>query len=67
MTQIILRRAASIINHAGQEVLWTFPEGDEQRMGLLGLKRFTKLQPHNLKDARRRLAAGILEENRYPW
>ena len=44
-----------------------FATGDEQRMMLLGLKRFTKIEPFNSKDARRRIADKLISENKYPW
>jgi hypothetical protein len=39
--------------------------GDEQRMILMGLRRFTKAQPFNSKDARRRIAAHLISNDRY--
>ena len=41
-------------------------DGDEQRMMLLGLKRFTKAEPFNSKDAKRRIANKLLSDNKYP-
>lgn len=32
---------------------------------LMGLKRFTKIDPMNLKDARRRVTDAMLAENKY--
>jgi len=32
---------------------------------LLGLNRFTKAEPFNVKDARRRIAARLIAEGRY--
>jgi hypothetical protein len=40
-------------------------EGDEQRLLAMGLKRFTKAELFNVKDARRRIAAGVIEANEY--
>jgi hypothetical protein len=40
-------------------------EGDEQRMLLMGLKRFTKIAPYNTKEARRRVAQKLIEANKY--
>jgi len=57
--------AADRINHAGKAAINAFAEGDEQRMMLLGLKRFTKSDNFNTKDARRRIAAKFIEEGRY--
>jgi hypothetical protein len=31
----------------------------------MGIKRFTKAQPYNSKDARRRIADALLEKNGY--
>lgn len=42
-----------------------FAEGDELRMMLMGLKRFTKQDPFNTKEARRKIAAKLIEENHY--
>ncbi len=60
-------RAANKVNMAGKEAIFAIAEGDEQRMMLLGLKRFTKTDAVNLKEVRRRIAAKLLEENRYPF
>ncbi len=32
---------------------------------LMGLKRFTKIEPLNLKDTRRRIADAMIAENKY--
>jgi alkylation response protein AidB-like acyl-CoA dehydrogenase len=55
------------VNKAGKEAINAFASGDEQRMMLLGLKRFTKFEPFNTKDARRRVADKLIAENKYPW
>ena len=39
------------INKSGKDAINSFAEGDEQRMILMGLKRFTKAEPFNTKDA----------------
>ncbi|XZF14677.1 acyl-CoA dehydrogenase family protein [Chitinophagaceae bacterium MMS25-I14] len=57
--------AADRLNHAGKNAINSFAEGDEQRMMLIGLKRFTKTNPYNTKEARRSLAAKLLEEGQY--
>ena len=53
------------INTAGKEAINAFATGDEQRMMLLGLKRFTKSGSYNTKDARRRIAEKLIGDNRY--
>ena len=57
--------AADRISHAGKCAINAFAEGDEQRMMLLGIKRFTKADNFNTKDARRRIAAKVIEEGKY--
>ncbi len=67
MMRCYLNDAIDKVNKAGKEAINAFAEGDEQRMMLLGLKRFTKSAPFNSKDARRRIAEKLIAENKYPW
>lgn len=53
--------AADKINKSGKDAINSFASGDEQRMMLLGIKRFTKVAPFNAKDARRRIAASLIQ------
>ena len=57
--------AADRIHKNGKDAINSFAEGDEQRMILMGLKRFTKAQPFNSKDARRRIADKLISDKRY--
>ena len=57
--------AADRINHAGKAAINAFAEGDEQRMMLMGIKRFTKGDNYNTKEARRRIAAVLIEKGQY--
>jgi len=57
--------AADRINKAGKDALNAFSEGDELRMMHIGLKRFTKLEPFNSKDARRRIADRLILDRGY--
>jgi len=59
--------AADRIHKNGKDAINSFAEGDEQRMILMGLKRFTKTQPFNSKEARRRIADHLISEKRYPF
>ena len=59
--------AADRIYKNGKDAINGFAEGDEQRMILMGLKRFTKAQPFNSKEARRRIADHLISERRYPF
>jgi alkylation response protein AidB-like acyl-CoA dehydrogenase len=65
MMRIYLNDAADRIHKNGKEAINSFSEGDEQRMMLMGLKRFTKTDPFNSKEARRRVAAKLVSENKY--
>ena len=56
---------ADLINKAGKDALNSFTEGDELRMMLMGLKRFTKTEPFNPKEARQLIASKIIEKNAY--
>lgn len=60
-TLVFIADAADRISHAGKNAVNAFAEGDEQRMMLLGIKRFTKVAPVNTKDARRRIAVALIE------
>lgn len=62
---IYLHEAVEKANNAGKTAITSFAEGDELRVMLMGLKRFTKIEPFNLKDARRRLAEASIEKNAY--
>jgi hypothetical protein len=67
MMRVYINDAADRINVAGKNAVNSYASGDEQRMMLMGLKRFTKVNPLNTKDARRRVAARIVEANAYPF
>ena len=65
MMHVYLNDAVDAVNKAGKEAINAFADGDEQRMMLLGLKRFTKMAPFNSKEARRRIAAKLCADNKY--
>ena len=58
--------AADRINKSGKDAINAFADGDEQRMMLLGLKRFTKVDAFNSKESRRRIADKLIADNKYP-
>lgn len=64
--RVYLADSADALNKWGKDAINAFADGDEQRMMLLGIKRFTKTTAFNTKDARRRIAARLLEDQRYP-
>lgn len=65
MMRVYLNDAADRINKNGKDALNSFAEGDELRMMMMGLKRFTKNESFNMKEARRRVAEKLIGENRY--
>jgi alkylation response protein AidB-like acyl-CoA dehydrogenase len=58
-----IEKAAS----CGRQAIMAFAEGDELRLLLMGLKRFTKVDPYNLKEARRKIANYVIEKGEYPF
>jgi alkylation response protein AidB-like acyl-CoA dehydrogenase len=62
---VYLNRAVEKVNNAGRSAITSFAESDELRVMLMGLKRFTKIEPVNLKDARRRIADELISKNDY--
>ncbi len=65
ITRTYIYDAADRINKAGKDALNSFAEGDELRMMHIGLKRFTKVDPYNTKDARRRISDRLVADNGY--
>jgi alkylation response protein AidB-like acyl-CoA dehydrogenase len=65
MMHCYLNDAADKVAKSGKEAINAFAQGDEQRMMLLGLKRFTKEEPFNSKDARRRIADKLIADGKY--
>ncbi|MEJ7683731.1 MAG: hypothetical protein WKG06_38895 [Segetibacter sp.] len=65
MMRTYLTDAADKINKYGKDAVNAFAEGDEQRMMLLGIKRFTKTEPYNTKAARRRIAEKLISDGKF--
>jgi alkylation response protein AidB-like acyl-CoA dehydrogenase len=63
--QVYIRDAADKVFKSGKEALNAFSEGDERRMMMTGLKRYTKTEDINTTEARRRVAAKLIAENKY--
>ena len=62
-----LNDAVDKINKYGKEAINAFSGGDEQKMMLLGLKRFTKFDSFNSKAARRRIADKLIADGKYSF
>ncbi len=68
MSQLYLYNAVDIIHQKAKEAIVSFAEGDEQRMMLMGLKRFTKYQNQpNVAGLRNLIAEMVAKENKYPF
>jgi len=65
MAKVYLYEATDKLNSAGREAIACFAKGDEQKVMLLGMKRFTKIDPINLRDARRAVADAVIEKGEY--
>lgn len=66
MAQLYLYKAVDIVNSKGKEGIASFSEGDEQRMMLMGLKRFTKYTNlPNVVALRETIASKLIAENEY--
>jgi hypothetical protein len=63
--RVYIHDAADRIHKSGKEAINSFATGDEQRMMLMGLKRFTKTEPLNTTEARRNISAKLIAENKY--
>ncbi|WPR71245.1 acyl-CoA dehydrogenase family protein [Flavobacterium sp. NG2] len=66
MAQLYLYKAVDIVIQRGKESIISFAEGDEQRMMLMGLKRFTKYtNMPNIVALRHTIATKLIKENQY--
>lgn len=65
MTKVYFSETFERINLHGKHAITSFSEGDELRMLLLGLKRFTKYENVNTKELRRNIAGRLIEANKY--
>ena len=67
MAKVYLTEAVDKINLSAKEAIGGFVTGDEQKMMLMGLKRFTKIDLINTKQLRRDIAIFMLEKGKYPF
>jgi len=59
--------SADRIAKAAKDAIQSFAEGDEARMMLMGLKRFTKTQEFNPKAARQTIAQKLIADGKYDF
>jgi alkylation response protein AidB-like acyl-CoA dehydrogenase len=61
MFQVFLQETAEQMARSAKPVIYAIATGDEQRMMLMGVKRFTKINPINEIDARRKIAQHLAQ------
>ena len=67
MSKTYLSDALERVHMSGKHAICGFAEGDELRMMLIGVKRFTKYEPFNTIAARQAVADKMIEANKYPY
>ncbi|RDC66332.1 acyl-CoA dehydrogenase family protein [Adhaeribacter pallidiroseus] len=67
MALVYLYDALDGIYLAGKEAVASMAEGDEYKLLFIGIKRFTKAEPFNTKEARRRIAAEMIQKNQFVY
>ncbi len=67
MSQVYLAEAVDKINAAAKEAIASFTKGDEQKVMLMGLKRYTKADLVNTKELRRQIADYMIAQGKYPF
>ena len=67
MAKLYLQEAVTKVKNAGDEAVACFAEGDELRVLLMGMKRFTKMDPLNTKELRQDIADVMIQENKFPY
>ena len=67
MAKAYLYEAIDKVQLAGKEAIASFTSGDEQKVMLMGLKRFTKSNVINTKEIRREIADHMIEKGSYPY
>jgi alkylation response protein AidB-like acyl-CoA dehydrogenase len=66
MAKLYLYKAVDIVTQRGKESIISFAEGDEQRMMLVGLRRFTKYtNMPNIVGLRETITTKLVTENEY--
>ncbi len=65
MLDVSVYDATALIRKAGMDAINSFAEGEEYDLLKSGMEHFTQTDAVNIRDARRRIAAKIIEENKY--
>lgn len=67
MCKLYLAEAVQKVKNHGDEAVACFASGDELKVILMGMKRFTKIEPYNTKELRRSIAAVMIEKDGFPY
>ncbi|WP_258097078.1 acyl-CoA dehydrogenase family protein [Marinoscillum pacificum] len=67
MTKLYMHEAIQKIKNHGDEAVACFTDGDELKVMMMGMKRFTKYNPVNTKTLRRSIAEKMVAENKFPY
>jgi alkylation response protein AidB-like acyl-CoA dehydrogenase len=67
MLRLYMSEAVTKIKNNGDEAVACFASGDEMKVMLMGMKRFTKMEPFNTKALRQAIADRTIEANAFPY
>jgi len=67
MTQLYIAEAVQKVKNHGDEAIACYATGDELKVLMMGMKRFTKVEPYNTKELRRSIAAKMIEADAFPY
>ena len=67
LSRTYLHSAVQKVKNAGDEAVACFTSGDELKVMLMGMKRYTKMDPYNMKELRRSIAYVMIEKNEFPY
>ncbi|WP_338812053.1 acyl-CoA dehydrogenase family protein [Bernardetia sp. Wsw4-3y2] len=67
LATLYLQLAVNKLEEKGREAISCFVKGDEMRVLLMGLKRFTKHEPINQRELRHEIADFMIEKNDYAY
>jgi alkylation response protein AidB-like acyl-CoA dehydrogenase len=65
MADVLVYDTANLIRKEAMDAVNSFSEGEQQKLFAKGIQYFTCVKPVNVKEARRRIADKLIEENRY--
>ncbi len=67
MLDVYLFDSSNIIYNQGLEAIYSFIDENDQEAYLKALRCLTKVKPVNIKEARRRIADKLIDDNRYQF